>query len=98
MSDNANSRQPRKPLNCDDVSHIMRALERFRATAVRPEASHVGTTAGKLACVIEIMDILDFGFEDEDAVFNALSEIGITQRTLARSPDRPRPSTDEAAA
>lgn len=60
---------PKITLNCDQVYWIMSTLDRLVACPHRTLQK-----ATKLATLLEIMHIIDAGFEDNRASGNALSE------------------------
>lgn len=68
------AKRPLKPLNCDQVSFIMNALERLIVTSQThlPMASRM-TKATQFAALLEIMEVLGYEFEDSSAAGNALS-------------------------
>lgn len=83
-TEGGNARPPLRPINCDQVAWIGRSLECLLGAVVSPTATHMRTQGAKVACLIEIMDALGLGFENEDAAFNATENLGIKRRMASQ--------------
>lgn len=67
------TQREKKKLSCDQVSWIMASLDRFKTVSSNlPMVSSI-PKAAQMATLLEIMEILGYKFEDNDAAGNALS-------------------------
>lgn len=73
MLDNRIVSIEKRKLTCDQVSTLMGILERLQNASKTFPALARMREAAQLATILEIMDILGYEFEDNDAAGNALS-------------------------
>lgn len=71
-------------INRDGVSYIMHALKRYEEVVLFSKnkgASKIRQFA-RISCLMEIMEILGYQFEDRSSVFNAFADFSSIQQYL----------------
>jgi hypothetical protein len=68
------TRHESKKISCDQVTWIMRSLERFQAASCQSVMASLIPRAAQLATLLEIMEILGYDFQESAAARNALSQ------------------------
>lgn len=86
--------QEKKKMNCDQVSWVMSILGRLQSSSWNHPAVSRLPEALNLAALLEIMDVLGYEFEDNDAAGNALHKFEEFSR-LRKVEPLPRDKFDE---
>lgn len=78
-------RTPAQLINCDQVAWIGDIFDRYRATVAE---NHVSVSrareAAKVAAILELMEILNLGFQDATAAGNVIA--GLPELHIIRQP------------
>jgi len=71
-------------INRDEVSYIMHALKRYEEVVLFSKNKGVSKIRqfARVSCLMEIMEILRYQFEDRDSVFNVFADFSSIQQYL----------------